>query len=118
MDKTKVAKHFNVEPDAVVKCRLVDGGANVRALIDYGIGGIKVFVVPVGEIDEPFEPEPEPIPEPEPEVLSVPEPLPVPAAIDLSYRDLQELARGSGIPANQSADELRAALLEIDEGEN
>ena len=36
--------------------------------------------------------------------------LPVPAVIDLNYRELQELAKEYGIPANQSGDELRDAL--------
>jgi hypothetical protein len=96
MDKLQVAKYFDVEAEAVLKFREVDEGATIRALIDYGIGGVKVYQIPI----EDFEPEP----------------IPLPAAYDLdgelSYRDLQELAKAAGIPANLSAAELRAALDE------
>jgi len=108
MNKTQVAKYFEVEPGAVVKFREVDEGATIYALINYGIGGIKVFRTPI----EDFAP-PKPKPEPEPELL------PVPAAYDLddddlklSYKQLQGLAKEAGIRANQRAAELRAALEE------
>jgi hypothetical protein len=110
MNNSQIAKHFGVKPSAVVKWGEVDGGANIRALIDYGIGGIKVYVEPVEAFKKPA-PKPEPsIPAPEPE------PLPVPVAVDLngldqlSYRELQARAHSAGIPANQSAQALRDAL--------
>lgn len=46
-------------------------------------------------------PAPEPAPEPEPE-----------PAEEVSYRDLQAQAKALDIPANQSRDELEAAIAE------
>jgi hypothetical protein len=99
MNVTQLAKHFNVENRAILKYREVDEGAIINALVDYGIGGIKEHYIPIAEFARP-----EPEPEPEPDLL------PVPAVIDLNYRDLQELAKDAGIPANQSTDDLRFAL--------
>jgi hypothetical protein len=94
MNKMQVAKYFEVKPAAVVRFREVDEGATLRALVDYGIGGIKVHYVPIEEFTPPK-------PKPEPDLLP---------AIDLNYRDLQERAKDAGIPANQKADDLRFAL--------
>lgn len=121
MNDSQIAKHFGVKSDAVVKWGEVDEGANIRALIDYGIGGIKVYVEPV----EAFK-----APAPKPKPKPAPEPLPVPAVIDfssaplynigldqLSYRELQARARDENIPANQSAQALRDALRAAEEEE-
>ena len=99
MDKSKVAAYFDVELDAVIGSRLVDEGANVRALINYGTGGIKVYILPVSEflVATPAKPEPQ---EPEP-------------ALDLeslTYKELQEMAREKGMSVNQSRQKLTAAL--------
>jgi hypothetical protein len=108
MNKSQIARHFGVKPDAIVKWGKVNEGADMRVLIDYGIGGIKVYVEPV----EAFK---KPAPSPAPSIPS-PTPLPVPAVVDLSnldnltYRELQARARAEGIPANQSAHKLREAL--------
>ena len=106
MNISQLAKHFNVKNGAIVRYREVDEGATIRALVDYGIGGIKVHYVPISELDGPIEVEP---------VISE-ELLPVPAVIDLNYRELQDLAKEHGIPANQSGDDLRDALA-LDEEE-
>jgi hypothetical protein len=100
MDKIQVAKYFDVEAEAVLKVREVDGGATIRALIDYGIGGVKVFQVPVKDFEPPKA-----------------KPVSLPVAYDLneelvSYKELQELAKDAGIPANWSAARIRAALEE------
>ena len=121
MDKSQVAEYFEVDSDAVVKVREEDEGATICALIDYGIGGIKVYVEPV----EAFK-----TPAPKPKPKPAPEPLPVPAVIDfssaplynigldqLSYRELQARARDENIPANQSAQALRDALRAAEEEE-
>ena len=59
-------------------------------IVDKGIEGCPKYRVPLSLLEAP--------------------PLPVPGAYDLSYRELQAAAKDAGIPANQSADELRAAL--------
>ena len=100
MNKRQVAKHFEVKPEAVVKFREEDEGATIYTLINYGIGGIKVFRVPI----EDFTP-----PKPEPVSLPVAYDL---NGDDLSYKELQSLAKEAGIPANQRGAELRAALEE------
>lgn len=100
MDKSQVAEYFEVDSDAVVKVREEDEGATICALIDYGIGGIKKYRIPV----ESFAP-------PKPATVSLP------VAYDMnertmSYRELQDEARAHGIPANWSAAAIRAALEE------
>jgi len=110
MDKAKVADHFEVEPDAVVNYYEVDGGANIRALIDYGIGGVKVYVVPKSSLTKPKKAKPKP----PPEVVAAPvqwdDPEPEVVLADFKYSELQALAREKGIAANQSRAKLIAAL--------
>lgn len=95
MNKSQLAKHFQVDEEAIVGFREVDGGAVIRALIDYGIAGVKVYETPKEDI--------------------APLTVSLPAAYDLnelSYRELQALAKEAGISASQSAVNLRAALEE------
>ena len=106
--ESKIARYYGVEPGAVLRWQEVDEGAAIRALVDYGIGGIKVHYIPVADLAVPKPP-------PAPEEL-----IPVPAVIDLgfddmSYRELQELARSQGIAANQRKDDLIAALADEEE---
>ena len=84
-------------------------------VMDYGIKGCPKYRVPLSHLDELKALE-------ELEALeALPEPLlPAPAAFDLglddlNYRELQELARGAGIPAKQKADVLRKALWSDEE---
>lgn len=96
MNAAIIAEYYNVDVEAVVKWRLVDGDANVRSLINYGGGGIKVFIEPIENFDKPKEVE-----------------SPIPAAInldDMDYRQLQALAKERGIAANQSKEELVSEL--------
>jgi hypothetical protein len=108
MNQSRIAKHFNVSPGAIVKWRMVDEGAKVRALIDYGLGGIKVYEVPLDEF-----------------VTQEPLPLPVPAAIDLdsdlsghTVAELREMAKDAGIAyAGLRKSELVEALEDYDASE-
>lgn len=115
MNRSQIARHYGVKPVSVVKWGEVNEGANIRALIDYGIGGIKVYVEPV----EAFK---TPAPKPKPSIPA-PDPLPVPIAVDLngvdqlSYQELRMQAKKAGIPANQSAQALRDALRASEEKE-
>ena len=91
--------YLGVDGESVINPRIE--GADYVLLVDYGIAGCKKYRIPLSKLEEPAKELPEPIRE---------ELLPVPAAIDLNYRELQELAKEQGIPANQKADELRLAL--------
>lgn len=86
----QLAKHYGVEPGAIVGYAEVDGGAVIRVLVNYGIGGIKVLYVPVDDLAEDDD-------------STI-------ATFDLDYRELQALAKEQDIPANQSKDALIAAL--------
>ena len=44
MDKETIARHLGVDSGQIVSARPEDDG--YRVLVDYGIGGIKVFHVP------------------------------------------------------------------------
>lgn len=97
MYESQVAKLYGVGLDAIVGVREVDEGAYVRALIDYGIAGIKVYEIPKSDLASAT--------------------VSLPAAYDLnaeelSYKQLQAVAKDRGIPANQSAAAIRAALEE------
>ena len=93
VDKGKVIKHRQqVGPD---------GGDAYSVIVDYGIMGCKKYYVPLSELDE----------------LAQLSDLPVPAAIDLNYRELQDLAKEQGIPANQKHIDLVNALFAKDEEE-
>ena len=101
VDKGKVIKHrAQIGPS---------GSDDYSIIVDNGILGCPKYYVPISLLDEL-----EAQPEASPEVM-----LPVPAAIDLNYRELQDLAKELGIPANQKAEDLRVALLDwsLDEEE-
>ena len=51
MDKETIARHLGVEIGQIVSARPEDDG--YRVLVDYGIGGIKVFHVPPAEAWNP-----------------------------------------------------------------
>ena len=51
MDKETIARHLGVEIGQIVSARPEDDG--YRVLVDYGIGGIKVFHVPPAEALNP-----------------------------------------------------------------
>ena len=97
----RAVEYLGVDKGSVIKHRVQ--GDDYIVIVDKGIAGCPKYYIPLSQLQEP---------EASPDEL-----LPVPAAVDLNYRDLQELAKETGIPANQSADDLRAALLEIDEEE-
>ena len=97
----RAVEYLGVDKGSVIKHRVQ--GDDYIVIVDKGIAGCPKYYIPLSQLQEPEAP---------PDEL-----LPVPAAVDLSYRDLQDLAKETGIPANQSADDLRAALLEIDEEE-
>lgn len=96
----RAIEYLGVDKGSVIKHRVQ--GDDYIVIVDKGIKGCPKYRIPLSQLQEPEAP---------PDDL-----LPVPAAVDLSYRDLQSLARESGIAANQSGDELRAALL-LDEEE-
>ena len=101
----RACEHLGVDRGSVIKHRVQ--GDDYIVIVDNGIKGCPKYYVPLSQLQEPEAPIP----------IVIHNTLPVPAAVDLSYRDLQEIAKESGIPANQSADDLRSALLEIDEEE-
>ena len=92
----RACQYLGVEVGSVINPRIQ--GDDYVLIVDYGIAGGKKYYLPLSELD------------------AIPDtPLPVPAAVDLgnhelSYRELQAIAKEEGIPANQTADELRAAL--------
>lgn len=92
--------HLGIDPGSVIKHR-EDGGEYV-VIADLGIGGTPKYRVPLSSLAEPA---PEAESEEEPEVSQYIE--------SLSYRELQDLAKAAGIAANQSADDLRAALYGV-----
>ena len=51
MDKETIARHLGVEIGQIVSARPED--ESYRVLVDYGIGGIKVFHVPLAEASSP-----------------------------------------------------------------
>src|SRR3990172_1338833 len=65
MDKETIARHLGVEIGQIVSARPEPGEEGLRVLVDYGIGGIKVFHVP---------------PSPEPAKASSPNPEPAEAS--------------------------------------
>ena len=86
-------KHLGVDKGSVIKHRIQ--GDNYSVIVDNGILGCPKYYVPISQLEE---------------LRAQPAALPVPAAVDLNYRELQDIAKELGIPANQKADELRAAL--------
>lgn len=104
----RACKHLGVDKGSVL-AHGPSADDHYVVVMDYGIKGCPKYRVPLSQLDEP-------------EVLPEPEPLPAPAAVDLGfddldYRQLQELAKVSGIPANQKAADLRAALWSDEEEE-
>lgn len=91
----ELAIYYGVEPEAIVRYAEVGEGV-YRVLVNYGIGGIKVLYVNDVDLEESNSQT---------------------ATYDLGYRELQALAKEQGIPANQSKDDLIAALWPGDEEE-
>ena len=71
MDKETIARHLGVDSGQIVSARPEDEG--YRVLVDYGIGGIKVFHVPPVEAWSP-EPAKASSPSQEPAEALSPEP--------------------------------------------
>ena len=69
MDKEAIARHLGVDSGQIISARPEDDG--YRVLVDYGIGGIKVFHVPPAEASSP-EPAKASSPNPEPAEASSP----------------------------------------------
>src|SRR3990167_593098 len=69
MDKEAIARHLGVDSVQIISARPEDDG--YRVLVDYGIGGIKVFHVPPAEASSP-EPAKASSPNPEPAEASSP----------------------------------------------
>jgi len=110
--------HLGVEEGSVLASSLNAELEQYIIVVDNGIKGCPKYRIPLSKLDALDEPA---------EVVELELPidddlLPVPAAIDLggdyelSYRDLQALAKDAGIPANQSAEDLRDQLEELTNG--
>lgn len=74
----------------------------IAVVVDYGIAGGKKYTLPLSRLHEIVEPD------------SVDLDLGV---YDMSYKELQALAKRYEIPANQSRDDLLAALWPYEEEE-
>ena len=53
MDKETIARHLGVDSGQIISARPEPGEEGYRVLVDYGIGGIKVFHVPPAEAWNP-----------------------------------------------------------------
>ncbi len=105
----RACEYLGVEPGSAINPR-VEGDEFV-VIIDRGIAGCPFYRIPLSEL-----------PELKSERVAVDVALADPVDADsglpnMPYRDLQVLALAAGIPANQSADALRAALDAFDEEE-
>lgn len=109
MDKLirQACKVLDVEPGKVVGSAIRDdwGTPTVILLVDYGIGGTKKFKVPVADAEAWKPPKAT-----APSIEKVDDAPPVKALLldSLTYKELQAMAVGEGIKANQS----RAKLIE------
>ena len=81
MDKETIARHLGVEIGQIVSARPEPGEEGLRVLVDYGIGGIKVFHVP---------------PSPEPAKASSPSQEPAAVAVSDKPAADKSAARKSG----------------------
>ena len=97
----RACKYLGVDKGSVIKHRVQ--GDDYIVIVDKGIEGCPKYYIPLSKLDEPD--------------AQLEAPLPVPAAIDLNYRELQDLAKELGIPANQKADDIRAAVFEWSEAD-
>jgi hypothetical protein len=100
----RACEQLGVDKGSVIKHRVQ--GDEYVVIADKGIKGCPKYVIPLSQLET---------------IDEVEELLPVPAVIDLnggglSYRELQALAKEAGIPANQSAYDLREALEELTNG--
>jgi len=111
----RACDYLGVDEGSVLASSLNEELEQYIIVVDKGIKGCPKYRIPLSKLDEPAE------------VVELVLPidngmLPVPAAIDLggdyelSYRDLQALAKDAGIPANQSASDLRDQLEELTNG--
>ena len=93
MDKETIARHLGVEIGQIVSARPEDDG--YRVLVDYGIGGIKVFHVPPAEA---WNPEPAKASSPSQEPAEALSPSQEPAAVAVSDKPAADksAARKSG----------------------
>ena len=109
----RACEYLGIEPSEAINPRIEDGAYVL--IVDKGIDGSPKYRIPLSELDEP---EPADFVITDPEVVK---PEPEPVAVDdlgaygLSYRELQSKAKELDIPANQSKDELIAALWPADE---
>jgi hypothetical protein len=90
----KVATHFGVDVAQVVDARAV--GNEVVVLIDYGIGGIKKYRLPLDWLQPAPGPAAEVTPEPEP-AATPPDDYGEQEFEALTVAELQELAKERGI---------------------
>jgi hypothetical protein len=84
----RACDHLGVDKGSVIKHRIQDDDYIV--IVDNGIAGCPKYYIPLSQLSEPQ--------------------ASAPVAVDFSYRELQAIAKNVGIPANQSAGDLRAAL--------
>ncbi len=89
----RACKYLGVDKGKVINPRVQ--GDDYVLIVDKGIAGGPKYYIPLSKLDA-MEPEAD--------------------AYLLNYRELQELAKSFGIPANQKADALRAAIA-LDEEE-
>ncbi len=89
----RACKYLGVDKGSVINPRVQ--GDDYVLIVNKGIAGSPKYYIPLSKLNE-LEPASD--------------------AYEPSYRELQELAKAFGIPANQKADDLRAALS-LDEEE-
>ncbi len=94
----RACEYLGVDKGSVINPRIQ--GDDYVLIVDKGIKGCPKYYIPLHQLDKPE-----------------PEQLPKPTTLDMSYRELQELAKEAGIQANQKAALLRAALWPSDEEE-
>jgi hypothetical protein len=90
----RACKHLGVDPGSAINPR-VEGDEFV-VIIDRGIAGCPKYRIPLSELTGA-------------DVVDVDE-VDYLGVYDHSYRELQEMAKDLGIPANQGRDDLIAAL--------
>ncbi len=83
----RACEYLGVDKGNVINPRIQ--GDDYVLIVDKGIAGSPKYYIPLSKLND-IEPESD--------------------AYEPNYRELQELAKASGIPANQKADDLRSLL--------
>ncbi len=95
----RACEYLGVDKGDVVKHRAE--GADYIVIVDKGIAGTPKYRVPLSQLAS----------------LEIAEQdtMPEVAILNMSYRELQELAKELGLPANQKADDLILAIDALDQ---